>query len=329
MNNSLRLLTIVGIALFIAYASTITEVTIEAAGRTTTAASESNAQFEQDRKAILAMAGNYRVTFNFIETVSFVEDYELKEPSISHGNEVIKVVADEGTFISLQHLLIIGAGTVIKHWRQDWVYEPKEVFEYIGDNSWRRRILSDEEREGKWAQLVYQVDDSPRYAAVAEWKHKHGKSSWTPLETWRPLPRRDATKRDDYDVLACVNRHVITPGGWVHEQDNTKLVMRGGIQALAREVGVNTYKKNEDFQTTPATTYWKATAAFWAAVREEWARIAKENEAYGLTVKGEAAELYNPLLGLAKAVESGETQAEAAIQKARAVIEKYTYQIDK
>ena len=328
MNNSSRLLMVVSIALFIAYTFVVTEGRIEAADGKITAASGASSQFEYDRKAILAMAGNYRVTFNFIETVSFVENYELKDSSISRGNEVVEVIADDGTFISLQHLLVIGEDTIIKHWRQDWVYEPKEVFEYIGDNSWRRKKLSEEERTGKWAQLVYQVDDSPRYAAVAEWKHEHGTSSWTPPETWRPLPRRDATKRDDYDVLACVNRHVITPAGWVHEQDNTKLVMRGGIQALAREVGVNTYRKSDDFQTTPAISYWKATAAFWAGVREKWTQIAEENETYGLTVKGEAVELYNPLLGLAKAVESGETEIDAAIQKARAVIEKFTYQVD-
>ena len=38
------------------------------------------ANFEQDRDSILAMTGDYKVTFDFTETVSFVNGYELKDP---------------------------------------------------------------------------------------------------------------------------------------------------------------------------------------------------------------------------------------------------------
>ncbi|MGD9850580.1 MAG: DUF6607 family protein [Nitrospirales bacterium] len=158
-------------------------------------------KFQRDRRAILAMAGNYRVTFDFRETVSFVEGYQLKKPYEADGHDIVRVIRDDGDVISLQHILVVDGiwedQMPIKHWRQDWVYEPSQLFEYVGRHVWRTHQLDEAERRGNWAQLVYQVDDSPRYAAVAAWAHRHGESSWTSPATWRPLPRRERTKRDD------------------------------------------------------------------------------------------------------------------------------------
>lgn len=282
-------------------------------------------KFEQDRQAILAMTGKYRVTFDFTETVSFVEGYKLKDRALSQGDEIVNVIVDKETFISLQHILLVGGQQkiVVKHWRQDWIYEPKEIFEYIGANKWRRKELSSQERKGKWAQLVYQVDDSPRYAAVAEWVHELGLSSWTSPVSWRPLPRRDATKRDDYDVLAAVNRHVITPDGWVHEQDNTKLILRSEPRALVRESGVNTYKKFNELNSVIAESYWQVTKSYWAGVRAKWADITRTNGQFGLTVKGEPYQLYDPILDLAKEVHDGKLSPEKALSKAHGIIDRF------
>src|SRR3546814_951309 len=49
-------------------------------------------------------------------------------------------------------------------------------------------------------------------------------ATWTSDLTARPLPRREYTKRDDYNVLIGINRHTITPNGWTHEQFNTKVL---------------------------------------------------------------------------------------------------------
>src|SRR5262245_21644744 len=81
---------------------------------------------ERDRQAILAMAGDYHVRFNFNETVSFVSDYTPLEPKTSGGYESVRVIADTGEFIQLQHMLVAeheGQTFVIKHWRQDWTYQ--------------------------------------------------------------------------------------------------------------------------------------------------------------------------------------------------------------
>ena len=282
--------------------------------------------FDKDRESILAMTGNYQVTFDFTETVAFVDGYELKEPKISGGFESVRVVEDRGDFISLQHILVTGPAddpVIVKHWRQDWQYEPKRVLVFIGGNAWEWRDVSDSERSGAWSQTVYQVDDAPRYGAVGKWTYDGGIAEWTPPSSWRPLPRRDMTTRSDYNTIDAVNRHAITPWGWVHEQDNSKLILAGDQQVLVREVGVNTYEKFEDYPVAAAEDYWNKTADFWAGVRNEWNRIENEGPRFAITLKGETEDLYNPLLELANNVMSGDKALDSAVAEARQVIRSF------
>ena len=283
------------------------------------------ARFEQDRQAILAMAGDYKVTFDFTETVSYFDGYDLKEPTLSGAHEVVRVVEDTGDFISLQHILVVGGDEKfpIKHWRQDWQYEPESVLVFIGGNAWETREVSKQERAGKWSQTVYQVDDSPRYGAVGAWNFEDGIAEWTPPHEWRPLPRRDMTTREDYHAVDAQNRHVITPLGWTHEQDNIKLVLAGTPQALVREIGVNTYIADGNFDVSVATEYWDATADYWAHVRAEWAAIAAEYPQFAISLQGETEAMYMPLLDLAGDVADGEKSIEVASDEARTVIREY------
>ena len=284
------------------------------------------ANFEQDRQSILAMAGDYKVTFDFTETVAFVEGYELKEPKLSGGHESVRVIEDRGDFISLQHLLVVGpddAPFVVKHWRQDWQYEPARVLTFIGGNAWAWRDVPASEQAGSWSQTVYQVDDAPRYGAVGTWTYEDGIAEWTPPQAWRPLPRRDMTTRDDYHAVDAVNRHVITPWGWVHEQDNAKLMLDATPQALVRETGVNTYRAFDDYPVSAAEDYWAGTAEFWAGVRAEWTRIEAEHTAFAISIQGETEALYNPLLALALSVKSGDKGLEPALIEARTIINSF------
>ncbi|MEX2493522.1 MAG: DUF6607 family protein [Nitrospirales bacterium] len=289
---------------------------------------EKDDKFQRDRRTILAMAGNYRVTFDFRETVSFIEGYQLKEPYKSKGHETVRVIRDDGDFISLQHILVVEGifedHMPIKHWRQDWIFQPKKVFEYTGNNVWRTRSVDEKESQGKWAQLVYQVDDSPRYAAVAEWTHQYGVSFWNSPPTWRPLPRRERTKRDDYDVLISVNRQALTPNGWVHEQDSSKIIFRTDPQILAREMGVNTYTSSNAFQSHVAEDYWKETKVFWAEVRNEWNRIQQELGTFSVETQGEAGKLYNRILRLAQDAREGQLDMKTAAERARGLIREST-----
>jgi hypothetical protein len=79
-------------------------------------------------------------------------------------------------------------------------------------------------KTGSWSQSVYQVDDTPRYQGYGNWIHLPNFSSWEGNETWRPLPRREYSTRSDYDVMIGTNIQTITPTGWVHEQNNKKVI---------------------------------------------------------------------------------------------------------
>lgn len=243
---------------------------------------EGLSDFERDRRAILSMAGGFAVTFRFEETLGVAAGYELREPEESGGHELVVVIEDRGDFISLQHLLVVegadGSGGVVKHWRQDWAFEDAEVLAFRGDRTWERETRGPVEVEGAWTQAVYQTDDGPRYEAVGRWRHLGERSMWESEVTWRPLPRREHTKRDDYGVVVCRNRHTVTPAGWYHEQDNHKTVLDGEGRAagvVAHEVGLNSYirlsegEARERFES--ARAYWAEHAAGWAEVRAAWA----------------------------------------------------------
>jgi hypothetical protein len=284
-------------------------------------------KFQKDRQSILAMAGNYHVTFNFVETASYKKGYTPKKPSKSGGNEVVRVIADTGDFISLQHLLVASTKDgpmVVKHWRQDWRYQPTRLFRYVGGNAWRMVDTKPQDVAGKWSQSVYQVDDSPRYAAVGEWTYTNGVAAWTPPHTWRPLARRDATTRDDYDVIDGVNRHVITPTGWVQEEDNEKLVLRGTPQVLVREIAYNVYTRSDDFDVKAADDYWAKTKGFWAVIRAAWTKMEQEENAFGLAVQGEAEDVYVPILEDADSVDLGQETTKEAAQKALEDVKRFT-----
>lgn len=234
--------------------------------------------FQQDRRAILAQAGDYRVRFDMRETIAFQPGYEPLEPKRSGGHEIVRVIEDRGDFISLQHILVMEHGGqvhVVKHWRQDWTFEPETVLTYAGEGRWDLIPVSVEDRAGAWSQTVWQVDDAPRYGGVGRWAHHNGLQQWTSNETWRPLPRRDATRGPVYDRYAGTNRHVLTPTGWAHLQDNLKIGVSegdgGALTVFVQEDVVNTYNHFDGFDPAPGDAYWAATADYWAGVRDLWA----------------------------------------------------------
>ncbi len=231
-------------------------------------------QPDKDRLAILAMQGEYRVDFHFQETVPLKSGYEQRDDKDSGGYEVVFVVEDAPDSIVLQHLLVMPGGHVIKHWRQDWVYEASERFEFAADQTWDVRPLDTELTSGAWTQCVFEVSDAPRYCGTGKWNHRYGVSTWTSDRSWRPLPRREYTTRDDYNAINAENRHTVTPHGWTHEQDNTKTVRdgRSTVETLVREFGFNDYRSIEGYDFDPARAYWDKTHEYWTEVRAAWDR---------------------------------------------------------
>ncbi|MUU79418.1 DUF6607 family protein [Winogradskyella endarachnes] len=255
----------------------------------------------QDQEAIKKMCGCYEVTFNFAETFSYSEDslYRPSKTKVDKGLEWAQLVTDEDDKISIQHLLQVGRPDqpmIIKHWRQDWLFENKDFYMYNGDNEWVFENKSKDDVKGQWTQKVYQVDDSPRYEGSSTWVHVDGKSYWE-NETTAPLPRREYTKRSDYNVTLRGNRHEITKYGWLHDQDNAKIIREEGKEdvVLAKEKGYNTYVKVDDSKCQAAQEWWKEHQEKWALVRSKWDEVYGRNKDLNLETKVDNKPLYKHL----------------------------------
>ncbi|MEC7638393.1 MAG: DUF6607 family protein [Verrucomicrobiota bacterium] len=277
-------------------------------------------KIEKDRRAILSMAGEYEVTFKFMETIAISDDYELKKPYLADATEIIFVIKNSPKNITLQHILWLeDLERVVKHWKQEWKYEDRTVFEFIGNNTWKRILLDKEKVQGTWSQKVYQVDDSPRYESYGTWIHYEGMSSWQGNQTRRPLPRREYTKRDDYDVFMAVNRHTITSLGWYHEQDNYKKVSDTGV-VLCREAGLNNYERTKLVDFSQPKKYWNKNSNFWAFVSSILDQKMENSKSF-FSLKSKVGDdhLYTSLFKLIKEVDDEDLRKE----KAKATIESF------
>ncbi len=290
---------------------------------------EEQAKFEADRAIILAMAGDYNVRFDMQESTPWREGYEPLDRKISGGYESVRVIEDTGTRIVLQHLLVVGpedAPMVIKHWRQDWEYEPARILAYAGPNRWEWEDVPERMRNGRWAQTVWQVDDSPRYAGWGEWTETNGVSRWRSNWTQRPLARRDAVRHPVYDLYTAINRHQLTPDGWIHWQDNTKMdLATGEAEPVVQEYVLNTYTHFDDYDVSAADTYWAATEDYWAAVRAQWDAVANSNGGIAIEEEAETGTVISgELLEMGNQILSGELAEAEAISRAVALIEANT-----
>jgi hypothetical protein len=281
---------------------------------------------ERDRRAILAMAGEYRVSFDFIEVDSYAAPGRPPAPYQSWATEKVYVDRDEPGAIGLVHILQMqmldkdgqpGAPVVMKHWRQDWIYEPAAIVEFQGRDRWQRRMLGPTERRGLWSQTVHQVDESPRYASLGRWQHTAGFSTWISGETWRPLPRREWSVRDDYQVLLGTNRHTVNASGWVQEENNLKTVLTATRQIdaarpyLAREYGLARYERLRAADFAAADRYYQRTRGFWQRVRDTWAAAFAAQGTITLRGAVDQLGLFAPLFEAAERVpEDGSPLAE-------------------
>jgi hypothetical protein len=268
---------------------------------------------QQDIKSIKSMCGCYEVKFNFAETFQYSKDsvnYKPSKTKHDYGLEWVELVEDTPNKIMLQHLLIVSDKMIIKHWRQDWLYENTNLYSFFKDNTWKFNKLAKNNVKGQWTQKVYQVDDSPRYEGTATWVHVDGKDYWANT-TDAPLPRREHTKRDDYNVLKRRNIQEITSTGWNHEQDNDKLIRdnAGKDVLLAQEKGLDVYTKVADSKCLAAQNWWKENKAVWKNVRDKWDTVFAADK--DLTLKNDVDKkpLYSFLFDLKPDAKKAESDA--------------------
>lgn len=263
---------------------------------------EVKAQNKKDVEAIKSMCGCYEVTFRYAETFQYGADstYVPSKSSRSKALEWVELIEDNKKKLVLQHLLVVGKRDkqhVIKHWRQDWIYQNTDLLKYIKDNEWSSYSLPKSAVKGQWTQKVYQVDDSPRYEQTATWVHVDGKSFWE-SEADAPMPRREQEIRNDYNVLLRRNRHEITNYGWLHQQDNDKVLRRDDKDDLviAQERGYNTYKKVADEKCKAAQEFWQKNKEKWALVRDRWEKAFQQKGNLKVQEKIKGKTLYEHLL---------------------------------
>ena len=202
---------------------------------------------EADREAILSMEGCHTLIFDFAEI--FPADTIGSKPYHAEGVEYVKVIQNDPDHISLQHLLVINDTMVIKHWRQDWILNAEKELNYSADSWWTQEKPPMGER--MWTQKVYQVDDGPRYSGTGQWVHAAGRSYWQG-EGDAPLPRREFSKRDDYNVVdiaavilssrikvGCLNRTIKRSfgRGKPMKSSPTKKDMKNSSKETKRTVG--------------------------------------------------------------------------------------------
>lgn len=259
---------------------------------------------QKDKEAIKSMCGCYEVGFNFAETFNYSDDSTYQPSEVKHSKalEWVQLVEDKENKVVMQHLLVIGKGEkqfVMKHWRQDWLYENRELYMYDVDNQWRFVKMDKKAVEGQWTQKVFQVDDSPRYEGSSSWVHIDGKSYWENA-TDSPLPRREFTKRSDYNVTLRRNRQELTKEGWVHDQDNDKIIREAGKAdfILAQEKGYNTYVKVDDAKCQLAQDWWKENKDKWKLVRDNWEKVFSKDKNLKLAQEVEGKRLFEYLFEL-------------------------------
>lgn len=244
------------------------------------------AQPEKDIKAIQSLCGCFKVKFDFAETFSPDTAYRFKERYSTSAIEYIFTDEQASDKLVLQHLLVIDDSTVIKHWRQDWEFQQNKVFSYDGHRKWSTSQISDEEIKGTWIQKVFEVNDAPRYSANAHWIHSAQYPYWEAVAD-APLPRREYTKRSDYQILRRQNRHEISAFGHIHDQDNEKIVVAadGSQSLLVREKGYVTYTRLAESECALAVEFWKEHQRFWRLSRAVWDEILAEGNVYEMAFK--------------------------------------------
>jgi len=285
------------------------------------------AQQGPGKKDIEKLCGCFGVDFKYAETFSPDKNYKYHDRDLtSSGIELAIPIENTDKKIVIQHLLIVSDEMIVKHWREDWTYENSTMLKYKGDRQWVKEQLPASQVAGKWTQTVWEVSDAPRYQGVSEWISTDGKTFWQNTAD-APLPRREYTTRNDYNVLRRGNRIVLNDSGYVHEQDNQKIIRTGNSdKLLVEEKGINSYVRLKDSECQAAKLYWEKNQAYWAKVRLVWDEYLAKNNTIILQDKIDGKVLHEYLFALSKDYASNKIAAGEIDSKIKEGLLKYTVQ---
>lgn len=282
------------------------------------------------RETINKLCGCFEVDFKYAETFSPNPDYKHhNREEIGGTAELALPIEISDKKIVIQHLLIVSPTVIVKHWREEWTYENPVIWKYKGDRTWVKETLPTEQVKGKWTQTVWEVADEPRYQGFSQFVNLDGKIIWQNT-TDAPLPRREYSVRSDYNILKRTNRMNITDSGYLHEQDNQKVVRKDGKdQLLVEEKGLNTYKRISEKECAAAKVYWEKNSTYWGKVRKIWADYINTHDKVELKTKIEGKLLHEYLLAQAKDYEAKKISEADIENKIKAEIARFIGNDDK
>ena len=121
----------------------------------------------------------------------------------------------------------------------------------------------------------------------------------------------------------------LTPTGWIHWQDNTKMMPdsagEDGLAPVVQEYVLNTYDAFDDYNVAAADEYWAATADYWAAVRTQWDAVAEANGGIAIAEEAQTGTVISGrLLTIANEIKDGALSEADAIAEARQLITQAT-----
>ncbi|MGR3812119.1 DUF6607 family protein [Jiulongibacter sp. NS-SX5] len=244
------------------------------------------AQNTKDIDAIKGQCGCFDITFKYAETFAPDTSYKFHDRYLAKGREYVFVVDEDPQNVIIQHLLVIRDTMIIKHWREDWSFKDDHLLSFHTANDFRYSNVASENYTNGWTQWVYGTQDEPRYAGYGEWAHINGKSVWESAAD-AALPRREYSHRSDYNVMNRGNRIHVTEKGYLHEQDNQKIVREEGKPdvLLASEKGYNDYVKTDMAKCEAAKVWWEKNHAFWNEVRAAWDDLENQHKSFTLKDK--------------------------------------------
>jgi hypothetical protein len=270
------------------------------------ATATTQAQKDNGRQQLNNLCGCFEVEFKYAETFSPDKNYKFHDrETIDGAVELALPVETSNNKVVIQHLLVIDDSTVVKHWREDWTYENNVAWNYNANQNWSKQVLPPGQVKGKWMQTVWEVSDAPRYQGYSQFVALDNKIIWQNT-TNAPLPRREYTTRNDYNILRRTNRLNITDTGYVHEQDNLKIMRANGTdQVIAEEKGLNTYRRISDTRCAAAKQYWEKNKAYWEKVRQAWAAYFNTHNTITLKTKVDGKPLHDYLNNIMKEYAAG------------------------
>lgn len=281
-----------------------------------------SAQNVNDKKAIDKLCGCFEVNFKYAETFSPDPNYKYHDREETGGTaELALPIESSDKKIVIQHLLIVGTNAIVKHWREEWSYENPVIWKYQGDRTWVKETVPVEQVKGKWTQTVWEVADEPRYQGFSQFVNLDGKIIWQNT-TDAPLPRREYSVRSDYNILKRTNRLNIADSGYLHEQDNQKIVRANGTdKLLVEEKGLNSYERIPEKECAAAKEYWEKNKDYWGRVRKVWADYLDTHDTVSLKNKIDGKFLHEYLIAQAKEYAENKISKTEIDGKIRAEIE--------